>query len=271
MNDNIFTFISYSEYLKVRLGDRSERRGLKSKLATVLDVKNSFISRILSEQSNLTLEQAYDTTGFLELSPFETEYFIKLVLYSRAGNFKLKEFHKEGLIKFQKESEKIGKRIKEKNRISEEDAGTYYSRWIYLAIHIAVSIPELKTFNALLNRFDLEEEELKEILAFLSESKIINFEKSKNRYNPGNNYTHIDASSKFIFNHHYNWRIKSLETIAKRPKKDLHYSGVFSLSKEDVQILKNDFLKLINARIERIKPSKEEVLYCQIIDFFEIN
>ncbi len=268
---NLFNYMSYSEYLKTRLGDKTVRTGLKTKLATLLDVKNSFVSRVLKEQSHLTLEQAYEASDFLELSNLEKEYFIKLVLYARAGNHKLKSFHKDELLKIQKESLQIEKRIDNKNVLTKSEATKYYGRWIYLAVHIAVSIPKYQTVKALSTQFDLTQEELNEILEFLTESKVIQYDSTSKKYSVGNTYTHIDSESDLIFNHHYNWRIKSLETIAKNPKKGLHYSGVFSLSKADAEILKDSFLKLINNHLETIKPSKEEVMYCQVIDFFEVT
>ncbi len=99
---------------------------------------------------------------------------------------------------------------------------------------------------------------------------MINFNPETESYSVGNTYTHIGSKSSLIQQHHYNWRMKSLESIANKPNEGLHYSGLFSLSREDAKILKQNFMQLIDNHIEILKPSREEVMFCQVIDFFEV-
>lgn len=268
---NIFNCMDYRAFLVHKLGGEGKRTGSKTKLALELDIKSSYLSRILKGDSDLTLEQAYRCCGFLKLESLEIRYFVELVSYSRAGTYDLKNLHKENLERLKLESEKIEKRLNEPDKLSEEDSMKYYSRWLYLAVHVAVSIPDLQTKESLQRKFDVEREELEPILDFLISSNIINFDEKLNKYSVGNTYTHIGSKSDLIFNHHYNWRLKSLEAITKNTEKNnLHYSGVFSLSKSDAEQLKENFIKLINQHVEAIKPSPEETMYCQVIDFFEV-
>lgn len=267
---SLFEFSNYQEFLVSQLGSKSSRSGQKTLLAEKLNIKASYLSRVLNGDSDLTQEQALTTAQFFSLNGIEQEYFILLVNLQRAGTIELKNFYKHSLNKILNESQKIEKRIHEPQTLSKEDSLKYYSRWIYLAVHVAVSISNLKTLRAIADKFKLKLEETQDILDFLVQTNIISYDTKTRSYAVGSTYTHIGNKSDLIYHHHYNWRIKSLEKIAQKDEQALHYSALFSLSKDDALKLKNNFLELIKNHIEIIKPSKEEVLYCQVIDFFEI-
>jgi hypothetical protein len=55
-----------------------------------------------------------------------------------------------------------------------------------------------------------------------------------------------------------------------KERDDIHYSVVYSLSKEDAENLKQKITNLIRANLDIVKASPEEVLYCNTIDFFEV-
>lgn len=270
LKSGLFDFNSYQEFLIHQLGGKSSRRGLKTKLAEILNIKTSYLSRILNGESDLTLEQAHQTSQFFSLNTLEQEFFLALVSQKRAGSFELKQFYQMTLDRIKKESQKIEKRIHKPEALSEKDSLKYYSRWVYLAVHVAVSIPGLKSLRSIANKFSLNIDEAQEILDFLVQTNIISYDTKTRNYNVGPTYTHIGEHSDLVYSHHYNWRIKALENISKKDPKALHYSALFSLSKEDALKLKNNFLELIKNHVEILKPSKEEVLYCQVIDFFEL-
>lgn len=267
---SVFSYLDYRDFLIERLGGQGKRTGLKSKLAAELEIKNSYLSRILAGGSDFTPEQGFLVTKFLGLNELETDFFLELVAYSRASHHGLKSLHKKNIVRLAKESKELDQKLKDPNRLSQEDAFKYYSKWIYLAVHVAVSLPSCQRLEDLERKFDLPRPELEEVLVFLESAGIIHFDPKMRRYGVGDSYTHMGKDSELTSLHHYNWRIKSLEQISKQPQRGLHYSGVFSLSKKDALVLKENFIDLINNHIEIIKPSKEETMVCQVIDLFEI-
>lgn len=267
---SLFELQNYQEFMIEQLGGKSSRTGLKTLLAEKLSIKTSYLSRILGGDADLTQEQALSTSQFFSLNGIEQEYFILLVNHQRAGTFELKNFYQNALDKVLKESQKIEKRIHEPQALNKEDSLKYYSRWVYLAVHVAVSIPGLKDLRSIANKFDLKLEEAQEVLDFLVQTQIISYDLKTRKYSVGPTYTHIGNKSELIYHHHYNWRVKALEKIADKDESALHYSAVYSLSKEDALKIKDKFLDLIKRNVEILKLSKEEVLYCQVIDFFEI-
>lgn len=267
---SLFEFQNYQDFMQSQLGGKSSRSGSKTLLSEQLGIKTSYLSRILSGDADLTPEQALTTCQFFSLSGIEQEYFLLLVNHQRAGTFELKTFYKNALNKVLKESQKIEKRIHEPQALSKEDSLKYYSRWIFLAVHVAVSVPGLKNLRSIADKFNLKLEEAQEVLDFLVQTQIISYDLQKRQYSVGPTYTHIGNQSDLIYHHHYNWRVKALEKVALKDEKALHYSALFSLSKDDALKIKDKFLELIKNNVEILKPSKEEVLYCQVIDFFEI-
>jgi hypothetical protein len=81
----------------------------------------------------------------------------------------------------------------------------------------------------------------------------------------------LGNDSKNILKHHTNWRLQAAESLDREELKDLHYSGVVSLSAADATKVKNIFLESIKASQSVIKDSKEEELCAVIIDFFSLK
>ncbi len=195
---SLFEFQNYQEFMQDQLGGRSSRSGSKTLLAEKLQIKTSYLSRILKGDADLTLEQALEVSQFLSLNGIEQEYFLLLVNYSRAGTFELKTFYQNALDKVSKESKKIERRIYEPQALNKEDSLKYYSRWIYLAVHIAVSVPGLKDLRAIANKFKLSIEEAQEVLDFLVQTQIISYDLRKRQYSVGPTYTHVGRQSDLI-------------------------------------------------------------------------
>ena len=87
----IWEFTNYREYLAQRLGLEGSRTGLRKKLAAAIPVHTTFVSQVLKNRTDFSLEQAESINTFLEHSDDEGEYFILLILKDRSENNKLKK------------------------------------------------------------------------------------------------------------------------------------------------------------------------------------
>ncbi|MGZ3723793.1 MAG: DUF4423 domain-containing protein, partial [Bdellovibrionales bacterium] len=91
------------------------------------------------------------------------------------------------------------------------------------------------------------------------------------RYVIGPSHIHLGHDTTDINKHHMNWRVQAMDSLIRTNATDLHYSVVFSLSAKDAEKLKERLIATIKANLEDVGPSKEEVLYCSSIDFFEVK
>ncbi len=267
MNKSIFEYKKYKKYLKNALG-AGRRTGLKMALAKHIRCQTTYISQVLNKSAHFNLEQAYLVCEFLQLSDLETEYFLLLIQKERASHKQLIDYLNKKIELILNQHLDIKKRVISTRELSEEDKTVYYSHWLYLAVHIAVGIQDYNTKAKLTAYLSVDTAKLNQVLDFLLKVGLI--EQVKGEYRMGPCHMHLESSSHLIQHHHLNWRLKALTAVEKKQNSNMHYSMVCSLAKKDVGKIKDQFIKIIKENNMIIGESKEEVLFCNVIDFFEV-
>lgn len=270
MNLSVFDFNEYKAYLEAFVGPKGRRTGRRAGMARHLGCQTAYISQVLSAGAHLSLEQAMAFNEFAGHDSDSGHYFLLLVQKDRAGTPPLKDYFKLQLQELVQQRQEIKSRLAKSKQISAQDQNQYYSSWIFAAIHVALTIPELRQPQALAERFRLPLATVNQALEFLVGCGLA--KRTTQGFTVGAVHLHLPRESKNILKHHTNWRLAALKSLDHwdRQQQDLHYAVAVSLSKEDVNILKEKILKLIDESIQVIKPSKEEVLWCQVIDFFQV-
>jgi uncharacterized protein (TIGR02147 family) len=267
---SIFEFVTVNSFLKDRLGDSSKRKGLKSSLARRLNTQSSYISQILNDQAKLSLEQAFESTFFFQMNSIESKYFLLMNQFERAGTENLKEFYKKEMQVVWMAKDNLQKRFENESEILPEEAKEqYYSEWIYLATHVLVSIPEFNTPSKIAMKLRATQEKIEHVLQFLVDYNFLDL--TNNKYNVGKRSLHLEKNSLHQFRHQLNWRLKAVQQLQNTmDDKNINYAGVYSLSKKDAEQIKENIVRLLKENLKIVAPSKEEVMYCTLIDFFEI-
>lgn len=266
----IFKYLDYKSYILERWeSGPKEGYGQAKKLADFLGISTVVISQTLKGDRDFSTENAFKTTQFLELSPFEAQYFMKLVDYAKAGHYELKAFILHELKQMQREGKKVRAKYNKTLELSDEDKFEFYSEKYYSAIRQASALPNLNSIFDLANHFNLTEEKVEEIVDFLVKKNLCIYEDGKLTRGP--QHTFLPATSPYIKNHHRNWRLHAIERIDKLDhEKELMYSAPMSLSLEASQIIRESLLQLIQDTIKVVGPSKDEVTTCLNIDFLAI-
>jgi uncharacterized protein (TIGR02147 family) len=265
----VFDYQDYREFLIEALGGKSKRTGQRGALARHLGCQTAFLSQVLHGTANLTLEQAFKVNQFFSHDPVTAEFFLLLVQKDRAGTHELKSYFQNKMTEILNKRSEISSRITKNRAVSESDQAYYYSYWYIGAIHVAISIPELQTAASLAKHFHLEDGVVREALDFLVNTGLAKFEKQK--FSIGPSHIHLPKDSKFIHQLHSNWRMQALQSLEKKRDSDLHYSVAYTLSRADVEKIRQQILQLIEHNMSVVRPSAEEVLYCNTIDFFELK
>lgn len=266
---NIFNFSNYRIYLKKLWGQKGRRTGSRTQAAKFINCQTTYLSRVLNGRADFSLEQAYKLNEFLSHDTEASEHFLLLVQMERAGSFELKNYFKEKIKMLKDKRLQIAHRLNKSTKVTKEHQAEYYSHWTYLAIHVALSISELQTPEALKKHFQLSLKKVNEALHFLT---IIGLAQKENgKFKIGKTHIHLENNSENILKHHTNWRIEALRSLERDELSELHYSVVYTLSREDALKLKDKIIKLVKENISTVDPSKEEVIYCNTIDFFEVK
>ena len=267
---DIFSYLSYKIYINDYLKALpAGGHGYRTKFAEACGCRLSYVTEVLNRQANFSLEQAEALNDLLGHTHEESDYFLLLINYERAGSHALSKRLRSQIEKMREKRLVLKDRVEVKTKLSVEDQSTYYSSWHYAAIHMLVSLEGLQTREALKEYLHLPKERVLEVLDFLVQSNLLKYEKG--RYVVGMGKIFLGSDSPNIIKHHTNWRLRAIEALDCGIKTDLHYSSVVSLRKEDVSVAKEVLVKAIEdvRRIVRDSP-RDEVVQVVAMDFFKI-
>jgi hypothetical protein len=163
----------------------------------------------------------------------------------------------------------LSKRLGEKVVLNEQSQSVYYSSWIYAAIHISLTIPKLRTREAIATFLKLPLKKVSSALDFLCSVGLARDQGPG--YSVGETQVRLSSESYNLIRHHSNWRTQALEALDREELADLHYSGVISLSRDDVIKVKNILLEAISQSQNVVRDSREEELYAVALDFFTLR
>ncbi len=264
---NIFTYGSYKKFLKSIIAENKDIRGVQSLIALSASCQKTYLSQVLSGKSQLTPEHAIGIAKLLKLTQDETDYFINLVHFERAGTPELQKYYELKLESLIINTQKIEKVV-----ISQElsilHKTIYYSSWIYPAIHVALSVPHLRTVSALSTKFNLTADETIYYLKQLEDMGLAT--KNNSIWNSKIQNIHLPESSPLVWLNHQNWRRRVQQEGDKITPLGLHYSTVCSLSHEDLLFLRTMVIDFVKKTRNVIEPSKEEEIVVLLLDFFTL-
>lgn len=265
---SVFDCKTYKTYLFHALGGYRSRTGLRTKAADYIRCQTAYLSKVLNENADLSLEQAFLMSEFLGHDSEENDFFLLLVQKGRAGSSKLSGYYEKKIQGQLEQRLNIRNRLKTQDSLSTDDQAIYYSKWYYSCIHVMVSIPALNTKTALVEHLKLPTELISEAIDFLESRGLVVGQGG--RYQIGPRHLHLPNNSPYINKHHANWRTRALHSMDVPHGNDLHYSVVVTLSKDDVIKLKSNIVDMIQENMKIVKDSKEECTLAVGIDFFQI-
>lgn len=268
--EDVFSYLSYKVYLQDWLKSKPHQGyGLRAKMAESLRCQQAYISQVLNSHAHFNLEQAEALSYYLEHTNEERHFFLLLVQRERAATQTLKKYFQDQMEQLTQKRLVLKERLEVKKTLNIKDQAVYYSAWYYAAVHVALSIPDLQTHEALAKRFGLPFSKISKIIQFLISVNLATQEKG--RLKIGTSRIHLADDSPLIARQHANWRLKALESMDKTEERDLHYSSVITLSENDVLRIKSMLVKWITETKAVIRDSKEEEIHCFNIDFFRVK
>jgi uncharacterized protein (TIGR02147 family) len=269
MEQPIFDFDDYKPFIVALIETfPNEGRGVRRKLAEACGCQVAYVSHVLAGDKNFSLEQAEAAARFFCLREDETEFFLLLTERARAGTVELRRYLDRQLSHRRLDYQEIKKRIRIHESISPADQAMYYSSWHYQAVHSAMTIPGLGSADAIAQRIGLDSERANEIILFLLSKGLV--KETKHGYQPSEKQIHLPRTSPLIGKLHANWRVRTLSSLDRNKSEDYHYSGLVTLSQQDMLVVREILTRSLAEAIEVIKPSKEEKLCLLAMDFFEI-
>jgi uncharacterized protein (TIGR02147 family) len=265
---DFFSFTDYRELTWSLLKQKPKKGwGQLSKLAKSISVTSTLVSQILSGEKNFTPEQAAATCEFLNLTELETEYYLALVDYMRAGTPLLKGRIEQRMHNVQAQANNLKNRIDNLQELTSDSIAQFYSQWNYSAIRLLTSIPEYNTVEKIANYFSMPKNQVIQILDFLVQHGLVT--KKSDQYSMGIARTYLPPQSPLVGQHHLNWRLKSLSKTNSLTSDEMMFTAPMTISKKDFDRILIVLRKQITEIFKTLEQTKPEVLANLNIDFLK--
>lgn len=264
----VYEFSSYKEFILARVKAMPRGgHGQFMKMAKHIGANPVVVSQVLKGHRDFTEEQALRLTDFFGLTTMESEYFMRLVALEKAGTHDLKRFHREALAALKRQAHATRNRLAQNQELDDSTKSIFYSDWIYGAIRLLTAIEKYGTADAIAEYMELSLGRVNEILEFLISVRLV--KKDGDRLAIGMGSTYLDAHSRFVNNHHRNWRLRGLQALNTRTPDDLFYTGPCTMSEENFLILRKEFVAMIASFTKKVADSEPEILACLNVDWFK--
>lgn len=267
---NIFDYENYKIYLKKRIQEMPRRgRGTSQKLASFLQIQPSHLSQVFNGSVDLSLEQAQKVTEYFEMRESESEYFLTLVSFARAGTKKLRDHYLKSIQKQQSLSHKLMNRVMYDRILDEKSQAQFYSQWYYSAIRLLTSIPEFQNPDRIADHLGLPIKTVNIVVDFLLQMGLC--QRKDDILTMGDARTFIASDSPHVHRHHGNWRLKCLAQIENLGGDELMYTNPVTIAKADFPRVRAKIVELITEFSEIVKESPAEELALLNIDWVRIR
>jgi len=269
MTHDVFDYDDYRKYIADFLKALpNEGYGQLAKIARAISLNPSTLTLVLHGQKDFTPEQANDLCEHWQMTELETEYFLHLVAYSRAGKQNLRNRIRQQLGKIRKQSKDLKSRLPAQAELSEEAKAIFYSQWYYSGIRLLTSISGFNSPEKISEYLAIPRSTVKQVLDFLVATGLCISEGGKYRMGPQS--THLEAVSPLVARHHQNWRLKSIERTDRLGAEELLFTSPVSISKEGIPEVRKILVNAVESCFKIIDPSPCEELACLNIDWFKL-
>lgn len=265
---SIFQYNNYKSYLKSQIALR-KRPGFMTELAAKVDCDRTYLSQVLSGKAHLTTDHAINLTEVLGLEGAESDYFLLLVMKGRSSiNSALRKLDSK-LEKLRNENLAVTKKIQSGDKpaeVSNDLKLQYYRNWKLVAAHILSSLPNTQTVPQLAHAIKCGENQALRIYEELASMGLVT--RQGTRYIHSGANLHLPSQSPLVVLNHQNWRTRAIEAAAG--ERGIHYTDVFSISKEDVASFNSTLLEFIEKFRTKVTASGSEVAFSFCCDLFEV-
>ncbi len=270
MKTAIYDSTDYKDFVQNWIKSKDKNgHGQLSRIAKHLNISSVSVSYIFNGERNLSEEQAIELAEFLGLTEIESDYFLILVQYARAGSKKLEAKYSQQIKKFQNQALKLKNRVPDHQEMDESAKAIFYSNWYFSSIRLITSIEGLQNIDAISDYLQISRVRVHEVMEFLLKYGLCVEKNGKLIMGPKR--THIESKSVLAATHHRNWRLKALDGMKNPNEEDLFFTGPMTLSVETLSKIRKELVDLISSITKSVEPSPSEVLACVNLDLFQIR
>lgn len=268
MKRSLYEYSDYKKFLNDWVEAQPKQgHGEYRRISLSLKVSTTMVSQVFKGDKHLSLEMACELCEYLSFDEDETEYFLLLVDYQKAGSHKLSNRFLKQIKKRQEQALKLENRIKKSSELSEADKAIFYSSWIYSGISLMTDIDSYNNAADISQKLNLPKNLVQRVISFLLEKGLC--VEVAGKLKMGSTSTHVGSSNLLTVKHHQNWRLLGFNKMIFEDDRQLFFTGPMVMSQEVADEIRLQLPELIQDILKKVHPSKSEVVRCLNIDWFE--
>jgi uncharacterized protein (TIGR02147 family) len=265
---NIFKCLEYRDILEEKIHQYNEKRGYLTQLALAAHCQKSYLTLVRQKKVHFTLEHGMALCEYWEFSDLETDYFLELINFERAGLSSLKEKIRKRLVQLRKSNEDLSQRFAQPKPQNSTVELAYYGNWYMSAIHVMVNIPRFQMAPSIAVHLGLPTDTVKRGLEKLLELGFVKF--VDGRWLPGHGSLHLPRESPATSMNHQNWRMRAILDSHNDESNGLHYTAVQTLKVSDFEKIKEMIQQFLDHQRKIVVDSPEEELAVLCFDWFQL-
>jgi uncharacterized protein (TIGR02147 family) len=265
---SVFDHSSYKDFLKELIHSKGSERGIQSKLARHIGCQASYLYQVLKEKAELTEDQAFKTTTFLNFNSSERNYFLSLVRMSKASSIELRDFLLQEI-----QLLKIAE-LSLKNQADAETAQSNDQAWDYYfssdlpsLIHVLTSSEKFQTLDAIAKKIGISNSVALLHLNRLSEFGFVSAKNKKWQYSTPS--IHLPKESKHNLIMQLMRRSQIVSSVLNASEDSSHFCSLFTLDKASYKTLRQNISDFIKKSQKLIHLGGTDEAYVLAIDLCE--
>jgi uncharacterized protein (TIGR02147 family) len=261
----VFEYRNYKDF--VRSVTRS-RRGAQSDLARHIGCQAAYLYQVLNGKAELTEDQAYKVTTFLDFRRGERDYFMSLVRLSKASTSELRTFLKSEIDRLQDEELHLkNKADSEKPKDDDELWNYYFSDSLISLIHILTSSDKYRTAESIAKRLHVSNSKV--VLEHLKNLSTYGLVKQEGkRWLFSSPSMHLPKDARHNLTLQLMRRSQVMNSILTQDAESTHFTSLFTLDLATYQKLRMEISEFVHRSQKLIHQGGSDEAYVLCLDLF---
>jgi len=262
---------NYREIVNDYLGYRNKRRprGVIKLLAAQLSCHSTFISQVMNDRIDFSLEQGIEVCRHFKFNYVEQEYFLTLLARDRSGTVVLRNYHQQRINELLEKRRDLKPKAPVKEITIDGFEGEYFSNWTYQAIHALTQIESFQTVGAMAKVLNLSSSEITSILNRLKMMNLVTTERTK--WCSRVDSLHLAKDSPYIRPLRITWKTKLLADLQNKLEMEgTRYTGVITISDKDYQKVRDILVRALSDIRQTVEKSAPENAHILSIDCYKM-
>lgn len=268
----VYDFTDYRSIVRhcLESGTPERPRSTKKSLADHMKCHATFISHVVADKAEFSMEQAVRFCSYYGIDVDSTDYFLDLIARDRAGDGSTREIYERRLRHQHDNWLTLQNRLKSEERLTGDQQRRYFESWLLQLVHLCCMIPNRNTQDGIVAALGLPPARVEAALRQLTAMGLLEIDGKTFGTRP--KQIHLDRNSPTFKTCHGNWRLKIAADVSTfQEPEGIHYTSAITISRDAAEDLRKELLETIEKARAISVDSEPEEIYVMALDLYRVT